>query len=145
MKKHLLEAAERGNAEAQFNLGVLYENGLDDTHYADEGSRPEAERWFTAAAEQGLPRAQIKLAEIYADRPEIPQDAIKACGWFLVATARLRGAQLESAQSAYQRASARLTPAQIAEVRHFAEGWKPEASILTARADRLPVSARERA
>ena len=145
MKKHLLEAAERGNAEAQFNLGVMYENGLDDNHYAVEGSRPEAEKWFTAAAEQGLPRAQIKLAEIYADRPEVPQHEIKACGWFLVATARLRGAQLESARSAYQRASARLTPAQIAEIKHFAEEWKPGASIIAARADQLPVSNRERA
>jgi len=25
MKNHLLEAAERGDAEAQFNLGVIYE------------------------------------------------------------------------------------------------------------------------
>lgn len=26
MKKHLLQAAERGNAEAQFNLEIMYEN-----------------------------------------------------------------------------------------------------------------------
>jgi TPR repeat protein len=31
MKKHLLEAAERGDAEAQFNLGIIYENGLNDS------------------------------------------------------------------------------------------------------------------
>ena len=41
MKKHLLQAAERGDAEAQFNLGIMYENGLDDSQYAVEGSRPE--------------------------------------------------------------------------------------------------------
>jgi uncharacterized protein len=104
MKKHLLEAAERGNAEAQFNLGVICENGLDN-HYAVEGSRLEAERWFLAAAEQGLPGAQIKVAEIYAEEPEIPESSVKACGWFLLAIATLRGAQLERAQSAYQRAS----------------------------------------
>src|SRR3954447_14892533 len=121
MKKHLLEAAERGNAEAQFNLGVICENGLDN-HYAVEGSRLEAERWFLAAAEQGLPRAQIKLAEIYAEEPEIPGSSVKACGWFLLATSTLRGAQLQRAQSAYQRASSRLTPAQIAEAWIFAEG-----------------------
>ena len=68
MKKHLLQAAERGDAEAQFNLGIIYENGLDDSRYAAEGNRPEAVRWLLAAAEQGLPRAQIKLAEIYAGR-----------------------------------------------------------------------------
>src|SRR6267142_6743786 len=68
MKKHLLEAAERGDAEAQFNLGVIYENGLNDSRYAAEGNRPEAVRWLLAAAEQGLPRAQIKLAEIIRRR-----------------------------------------------------------------------------
>ena len=132
MKKHLLEAAERGNAEAQFNLGVMCENGLHDNHYAVEGSRLEAERWFLAAAEQGLPRAQIKLAEIYAEEPEIPGSSVKACGWFLLATLTLRGAQLERAQSAYQRASSRLTPAQIAAARDFADAWQPITPTLTA-------------
>ena len=137
MKKHLLEAAERGNAEAQFNLGVMCENGLDDNHYVVEGSRLEAERWFLAAAEQGLPRAQIKLAEIYAEESEISGSSVKACGWFLLATATLRGAQLERAQSAYQRASSRLTPAQIAAARHFADAWKPNTPTLTAASDHL--------
>ena len=64
MEKHLLQAAERGDTEAQFNLGMMYENGLDDSRYAVEGGRPEAMRWLLTAAEQGLPRAQIKLAKI---------------------------------------------------------------------------------
>jgi TPR repeat protein len=64
MKKHWLQAAERGDAEAQFNLGTMYENGLNDSRYAVEGNRPEAVWRLLAAAEQGLPRAQIKLAEI---------------------------------------------------------------------------------
>ena len=42
MKKHLLQAAERGDAEAQFNLGIMSENGLYDSSYAVEGNRPEA-------------------------------------------------------------------------------------------------------
>jgi TPR repeat protein len=132
MKKHLLQAAERGDAEAQFNLGIMYENGLDDSRYGAEGNRPEAVRWLLAAAEQGLPRAQIKLAEIYDGEPEIPENSVKACGWYLLATASLRGAHLEKAQSAYQRASFRLTPSQTAEVAHFAQGWKPKAPTIAA-------------
>jgi TPR repeat protein len=132
MKKHLLQAAERGDAEAQFNLGIIYENSLDDNRYAVEGSRPEAVRWLLAAAEQGLPRAQIKLAEIYAGEPEIPENPVKACGWYLLATRSLRGAHLQKAQSAYQRAAFRLTPSQTAEVARFARGWKPKASIVAA-------------
>src|SRR5271168_283824 len=95
--KHLLEAAKRGNAEAQFNLGIIYENGLNDSRYLVEGNRAEAVRWLLAAAEQGLPRAQIKLAEMYADEPEMPDSAVRACGWILLATASLRGAHLQSA------------------------------------------------
>ena len=121
MKKHLLEAAERGDAEAQFNLGIIYENGLNDSRYATEGNRPEAVRWILAAAEQGLPRAQIKLAEMYAGEPDMPGSSIRACGWILLATASLRGAHLQSAQSAYQRACIRLTPAEIEQARSFAQ------------------------
>jgi TPR repeat protein len=137
MKKHLLEAAERGNAEAQFNLGVMCENGLDDNRYVVEGNRWEAERWFLAAAKQGLARAQIKLAEMYAEEPDVTGSSIKACGWFLLATATLRGAQLERAQSAYQRASSRLTPDGIAAARHFADEWKPNTPTLAAASDHL--------
>jgi hypothetical protein len=143
MEKHLLQAAERGDAAAQFNLGIMYENGLDDSRYAVEGSRPEAMRWLLAAAEQGLPRAQIKLAEIYAGEPEIPENSVKACGWYLLATASVRGAHLEKAQSAYQRACFHLTPSQIAEVRLFARGWKPKAWAIPA--DQLEMPERGRA
>jgi hypothetical protein len=110
MKKHLIQAADRGDTEAQFNLGIMYENGFDDSRYAVEGGRPEAMRWLPAAAEQGLPRAQIKLAEIYAGEPKIPENSVKACGWYLLATTSLCGAHLQKAQSAYQRATFLLTP-----------------------------------
>jgi hypothetical protein len=125
MEKRLLEAAERGDAAAQFNLGILYENGLGDSRYVAEGSRPEAVRWLLAAAEQGLPRAQIKLAEMYAGEPEMPDSAVRACGWILLATASLRGAHLQSAQSAYQRACTGLTPAEIEQAKSFAQRWRP--------------------
>ena len=135
MKKHLLQSAERGDAEAQFNLGIMYENGLDVSRYVAEGSRLEAVRWLLAAAEQGLPRAQIKLADIYAAEPDIPGNSVKACGWYLLATSSLRGAHLERAQSAYERASLGLTSSQTAEVEHFAQGWKPKAPTIAAMSD----------
>ena len=125
MEKHLLEAAERGDAAAQFNLGMIYENGLSDSRYVVEGDRPEAVRWLLAAAEQGLPRAQIKLAEIYAGEPDMPENSVRACGWILLATASLRGAHLQRAQSAYQRACIGLTPAEIERARCFAQSWRP--------------------
>jgi TPR repeat protein len=139
MMKHLLEAAEGGDAVSQFNLGIIYENGLNDSRYTVEGSRPQAMRWFLAAAEQGLPRAQLKLAEIHAAEPDIPESSVTACGWYLLAMTSLRGAHLQNAQSAYQRASFRLTSSQIAEVKRFAEAWKPKAMTISAMSDQPEI------
>ena len=126
MEKRLLEAAEAGDARAQCNLGILYDNGLDDNGYTVQGNRPQAVRWLLAAAEQGLPRAQVKLAEVYADGPDISGSHASACGWFLLAAMGLRGVHLHRARSGYEFTAAHLTPAQIAEARSFAQGWTPK-------------------
>lgn len=144
MKNHLLQAAERGDAEAQFNLAMIYENGLDDSRYAAEGNRPEAMRWFRAAADQGLARAQLKLAEICAGEPERPESSVEACGWYLLATASLRGAPLQNAQSAYQRVALRLTKDQSAEVSRFAQSWKPKPTVSPS-SDQYEIGGRARA
>jgi TPR repeat protein len=126
MQKHLIQAAERGDAEAQFNLAVMYENGLFDSRYVAEGSRSEAVRWLLAAAEQGLARAQVKLAEMYDREVDMPDASVQACEWYLLAARGLRGAPLQKAQSAYQRTVKGLTPVQTAEVMRFVQGWKPK-------------------
>jgi len=138
MKKHLLEAAERGDAEAQFNLAMMCENGAADSRYTSEGNHSEAMRWLLAAATQGLPRAQLKLAEFYAVQSETPDDLVSACGWYLVATANLDGVRLKEAQTAYRRLADRLTPSQSAEARQFADDWKPMDPALAASLD-LPT------
>ena len=140
MMKHLLQAAEGGDAESQFNLGIIYENGLNDSCYAVEGSRPEAMRWFLAAAERGLARAQLKLAEMHAAEPDIPESSVTACGWYLLAMTSLRGAHLQKAQSAYQRVSLRLTPSQTAAARRFAQRGKPKAAAVGAMSDQPEMS-----
>ena len=137
MKKHLLQAAERGNAEAQFNLGIMCENGWDDSRYVVEGSRREARKWFTAAAERGLPRAQIKLAEIYAGEADIPGNNVKACGWYLLATDHLVGMPRQRAQTACERVASRLTPVELETAQGFARDWK------AMRSDAADLDARE--
>ncbi|MGC2413326.1 MAG: hypothetical protein WA459_11605 [Stellaceae bacterium] len=129
MEKRLLQAAEAGDARAQCNLGILYDNGLDDNGYIVEGNRPQAVRWLLAAAEQGLPRAQVKLAEVYAEAPDIAGSHASAGGWFLLAAAGLRGIHLHRARSGYERIASQLTQAQIAEARCFARDWTPRRPI----------------
>ena len=123
MKQQLIQAAERGNAEAQFNLAIMYENGLVDSRYVAEGNHSEAMRWLLAAAEQGLARAQVKLAEMYGEEPD---GSVQACEWYLLAAKGLRGAHLQKVQSLYERASLGLTPDQSEEVCRFVRDWTPK-------------------
>jgi TPR repeat protein len=101
LEKELLAAAEGGDAEAQCNLGVMLENGIDDNGCAIEGSKAEAMRaeavkWLLSAAEQDLPRAQLQL--------------LRAGGWFLVAMTKLSGVHRHRARSGYELVCSRLTP-----------------------------------
>lgn len=54
-------AAERGNARAQNNLGVIYHEGVFGGRYY-----AEAARWFEAAAAQGNAEAQANLARMFS-------------------------------------------------------------------------------
>jgi TPR repeat protein len=142
MEKHMLQAAERGDAEAQFNLAIMYANGLLDSRYVAQGSRSEALRWFLAAAEQGLARAQVKLAEICAADPDQPGGSLEACKWYLLAIKGLQGGQLQKVQSAYQRIAQGLTAAQTAEVSRLVQSWEPKGSPIAAISDRPDTATR---
>lgn len=56
------EAAENGQADAQYRLGQHYQNGKILTDYY----RQSAHYWYQKAAEQGHPQAQLALAKLYA-------------------------------------------------------------------------------
>ena len=75
--KETLQVAEQGNAEAQFNLGVMYEGG--------QGVRQDytkAVQWFRKAAEQGYANAQYNLGAMYANGQRIRQNYKIAKEWF---------------------------------------------------------------
>lgn len=121
--KQMILAAERGNAVAQFNLGVVYDNRLDDNGYAVKGGRAESLKWLKLAARQGLARAQRRLAEVYAKGPSTPANAVNACAWFLLAIESSVGAHRQRAQSGYERVSSRLEPEQRTAARRLARTW----------------------
>jgi TPR repeat protein len=129
--KNLILAAESGNPAAQFNLGVLCDSRLDDNGYPIEGNRKEAIKWLLAAAEQGLPRAQSKLAEMYANGAATPKDYVNACAWFLLAIKTSRGIYRHRALAGFDRVSSHLTPTQLAKASCFAAHWKPKRETKT--------------
>jgi TPR repeat protein len=75
--------AEGGNRDAQFNLGLAYENGLG---VAADGA--EAARWYQRAAEQDDRTAQAYLGEMYAKGLGVARDDVEALRWYRRAAER---------------------------------------------------------
>ncbi len=63
------QLADRGNADAQFAIGYMYEKGQVRGMLGMFGSAPdydEAQKWYRMAAERGLANAQSNLGRMYA-------------------------------------------------------------------------------
>lgn len=69
--------AEGGNRDAQFNMGLLYENGLG---VAADGAT--AASWYRRAAEQDDREAQAYLAEMYAKGLGVERNDAEALRWY---------------------------------------------------------------
>src|SRR6185503_62643 len=61
--------AEKGDAQAQFDLGRMYDEGK-----SVEQDSTEATKWYRKAAEQGFAKAQLNLGAMYENGEGIPQD-----------------------------------------------------------------------
>jgi TPR repeat protein len=72
-----LPLAELGDAEAQYNLGVMYDEGAGiDQDYVTAAS------WYRKAASQGFVDAQTNLGMMYYEGLGIPRDLAAAAEWF---------------------------------------------------------------
>ena len=78
-----LPLAELGDAEAQYNLGVLYDEGASVDQ--DLG---KAAGWYRKAAEQGFMDAQANLGMMYYRGEGVARDGIEAARWFQLAADR---------------------------------------------------------
>lgn len=72
------ELAEAGFHEAQYNLGVMYDNG----HGVNEDDET-AFKWFLAAAEGGISQAQFNLGEMYRSGEGTEQNLSQALKWLM--------------------------------------------------------------
>ena len=108
------QAAERGEAWAQYNLGLMYDNGdgvpEDDT---------EAVKWYRKAAEQGLANAQYNLGVMYANGNGVPEDNVVAYMWLNLAAAQGH----EDAKTNKGVVSEDMTKEQIAEAQKLSREW----------------------
>ena len=108
--------AEKGDADAQNELGFAYANG--------EGvvkNEAEAVKWYRKAADQGDADAQNNLGFMYGEGNGVVKDEIEGYKWFLLA-----GAQGdEDAKEMISEIEREITPAQRAEGQRLAREWKP--------------------
>jgi TPR repeat protein len=72
----LIESAERGTAEDQYNLGMRYERGIGVLQ-----SYPDAVHWYRMAAMQGYREGRYKLCELSERGQGLPQDYQEALRW----------------------------------------------------------------
>jgi len=77
-------AAKRGNATAQYNLGVFYHQGI---HGLTQSSKRAIE-YYTLAANQGNPEAQLHLGTMYVKGLGIEQSYSKAREWWTKSAAQ---------------------------------------------------------
>ena len=75
--KTLIAKAEKGDAKAQYNLGICYYNGK-----GVERSYPKAVEWYEKAANQGLADAQYNLGNCYYNGLGIEESFEKAAEWY---------------------------------------------------------------
>lgn len=110
----LREAAQRGDAVAQHDLGLLYYDGKGVTQdYA------EAAIWYGKAAAQGELKSQVKLGSLYMNGQGVPQDYEEAYFWLILAATCGKG----SYATLRDQASRHLTPQQVSSVQTRARQW----------------------
>jgi hypothetical protein len=110
----LRKLGEQGDAESQYQLGILYHDG--GTVPKDDA---QAVQWFQRAAEQGYVRAQSTLGAYYWAGRGVPQDFTKAYFWSQLALAQGD----ENSKSRLEGLSAQMTKSQVATARQQAEAW----------------------
>jgi hypothetical protein len=110
----LRSLADRGDADAQWQMGVRYHNGegvpRDDA---------QAMQWFLRAAEQGHVIAQATLGAYYWAGRGVPQDLSKSYFWSAIALAQGD----ENSKSRLEGLASQMTRAQVLAARQQAEAW----------------------
>ena len=74
--------AEQGDANAQYNLGFMYDKGIGVLQ-----DFTEAVKWYRLSAEQGFATAHTNLGVMYENGTGVLQDNVTAHMWYNIASA----------------------------------------------------------
>jgi hypothetical protein len=113
-------AAERGDANAQFNLGASYDLGLGLPQ-----DLAQAAFWYRKAAEQGNVNAQVNLGAMYDYGQGVPRNYAEAYFWLDVAAGdKLEGIKERDAYKLLKAdAASHLTSVVLLQIQERARKW----------------------
>ena len=144
---------ERGGLSSQFHLGTAYlseygpvcKGGAKDSGdcqgapVGNEALFREGIELVRKAAERGLAGAQFALGGMYYGGDALLQDDVLAYAWYQVAYARMMSApadfqklvakEIGDAKASLEVMEKKMTPAEVAQAKKLAEGWKPGQGI----------------
>ena len=107
--------AEAGDAAAQFNLGLLYYDGLGlPQNYA------EALEWFRRSADKGYAKAQLNLGAMYGSGRGVKRDYVQSYMWLSICAASGDAKCLAQRDLVAQK----LKPDKLAAAQRMAREWK---------------------
>ena len=117
--KEFFACAQKGDAGCQFNVALMYEQGIGVSK--DE---KEAVVWYRKSADQGNSYAQFNLGVMYYKGEGVPKDDVEAYMWALLAAAQGH----EKAKAVLDSIGRGMTSDQITEARKRAAIWQPAPS-----------------
>jgi TPR repeat protein len=108
--------AEQGDADAQYNLGLMYDHGQGVPQDYKEGVR-----LYRLSAEQGNTKGQYNLGFMYAKGTGVLQDYALAHMWFNLSGSNGNKGGVKNRNIIEKR----MSPSQIEKAQEMARNWKP--------------------
>ena len=85
-----MSAAEGGDPDAQYYVGVLYERGAEG-----QPNYIKAASWYRQAAERGVSRAAMNLGRLYEQGIGVEKNSVEAGKWFAKASGMREGSLVD--------------------------------------------------
>ena len=107
-------AADQGHADAQYDLGVMYELGQ-----AAEPDLPSAAHYYQLAAEQGVVKAQYRIGVLLSKGLGVQADRVSAYKWLM-----LSQDSVPSAAKALNDLRPSMSAGEISEAERQVDAWR---------------------
>ena len=117
-------AAEQGDAQAQHDLGFMYDLGRGVPQDYEQ-----AVKWYRHAAQQGDTQAQNNLGVMYENGHGVSQDRVQAYKWYELAVSQLSQSKYrERAIQNREALKSQMAQSEIEKAQQLAREWEPRSA-----------------